>query len=183
MTAFADTATAPNRILEQSTRLCILVVEDDEADAYLISRALSDNPAVGRVVHAHDGVEALAMVERGAVIPDLAFVDLRMPRMDGFDLLVAFASRAKMNFPMVVLTSSAAPKDAVRGRLRGAIRVVTKPDTVTELYFVLKATVEALCRPGARMEWSKPGESQAHLLMRPRFPGIRRAVAVDGPGG
>jgi CheY-like chemotaxis protein len=182
MAAFADTATAPDRVLEQSTRLCILVVEDDEADAYLISRALSDNPAVGRVVHAHDGIEALAMVERGEVIPDLAFVDLRMPRMDGLGLLVAFASRTKGHFPAVVLTSSAAPKDAVRGRLRGAIRVVTKPDTVTELCFVLNAIVEGLCRPDAQTEWSKPGENQAHLLMSPRFPGIRRALAVDGPG-
>jgi len=101
-----------------SRGLCILAVEDDEADAYLIRRALADNPMVGKVVHACDGLEALAMVNNGLVKPDLAFIDLRMPRLDGFELLVAFADRPREGFPMVVLTSSASPGDAIRSRLR-----------------------------------------------------------------
>src|SRR5580658_5683531 len=67
--------------------LCVLVAEDDEADAFLLGRTLADYPAVGKVVHARDGIEALAMVERGEVAPDLAFIDLHMPRMNGFDLI------------------------------------------------------------------------------------------------
>ena len=179
MAALADTAAMPSGVLGPPSAPCILVVEDDEADAYLICRALSDNPAVGRVVHARDGLEALALVERGEVKPDLAFIDLRMPRMDGFDLLVAFSSCLKLDFPMVVLTSSAARRDAIRSRLRRAIRVITKPDKVAELYAVLETTVEDLIRPGARMRSAKAGRSTDYLPTSPRFFDFRFASGVD----
>lgn len=125
--------------------LCILVVEDDAADAYLIGRALARLPSVGEVARACDGVEALELVERKTVKPDLAFVDLHMPRKSGFNLLADFSDREDPTFPMVVLTSSTAPTDAIRSRLRGALRVVNKPDTVDELEAVLGATIEAVC--------------------------------------
>jgi len=129
--------------------LNLLIVEDDAADAYLIGRVLAENPAVGTVTHAHDGVEALAMVALGEVAPDLAFIDLHMPHMNGFTLLSAFANRPGPVFPMVVLTSSSAPNDAIRSRLRKAVRVVTKPNTVSEMYAVLKSAIDAVCHSRA----------------------------------
>jgi CheY-like chemotaxis protein len=167
--------------IQTSTRsgLCILAVEDDEADAYLICRALADNPVVGEVVHARDGIEALALVESGALTPDLAFVDLRMPRMNGLDLLVAVATRPRLGFPMVVLTSSASPDDAIRSRLRGATRVITKPVVVTELYAVLKAAIEAIC-PGGRAGIARPGKNPGYQRMGQEGPALRRAPADDG---
>ena len=136
--------------LEASTRadedgVCVLVVEDDDADAYLIERALAANPDVRRVVRATDGVEALHLVDIGAVDPDVALVDLHMPRKSGFQLLVEFAERRDPCFPMVVLTSSTAPTDAMRSRLRGATRVLTKPDTVEGLEAVLSAAIASAC--------------------------------------
>jgi CheY-like chemotaxis protein len=129
-------------------RLCLLVVEDNEADAYLIQRALQRHCGVGRIVHAVDGLEALEMIERGEVEPDLAFIDLHMPRKNGFDLLVDLACRPQRSFPMVVLTSSNAPTDVVRCRLRGAVQIINKPDTAEELAIVLTAAVDAVCALG-----------------------------------
>lgn len=160
-----------------SPGLCVLVVEDDEADAYLISRALERQPRVGQVVRAWDGVEALELIEQGDVSPDLAFVDLHMPRKNGFNLLAALAGRAKSSFPMVVLTSSTAPTDAIRSRLRGAIRVVTKPDTVELLEDLLRNAINAVCPSNPRSVASDP----AAPLMSPAkrgFPGIA-AAALD----
>jgi CheY-like chemotaxis protein len=160
--------------------LCVLIVEDDEADAYLIGRTLSDYPAIGKVVRARDGAEALTMVECGDVAPDLAFVDLQMPRMNGFDLLVALRGSAKAQFPMVVLTSSAARNDAVKSRLRSATRVVIKPDTVAELYAVLANAIEATCPPGARAALASSPKTPDYLFQGPPPPaGIRRAPALD----
>jgi CheY-like chemotaxis protein len=136
---------APVRETHEPRGFSVLVVEDDEADAYLIGRALEDNPAVETVVRARDGVEALGMIALGEVTPDMAFIDLHMPRMDGFDLLTALAKRPTPRFPTAVLTSSAAPNDAIRSRLRSATRVVTKPDSDAELYSVLATAVDALC--------------------------------------
>ncbi len=113
-------------------KLRVLLVEDDAADAYLIRRALKTNPRVSEVVLAENGVEALELIERGAIKPDLAFVDLRMPRKDGFALLRDFAS-TDAKFPSVVLTSSKSGEDTVRSKKRGAIQFVTKPRTEQKL--------------------------------------------------
>jgi CheY-like chemotaxis protein len=125
--------------------LCVLVVEDDDADAYLIDRALAMQPMVGSVVRAPDGVEALRLVERRGLKPDLAFIDLHMPRRNGFNLLAALSKRGRPAFPMVVLTSSTAPTDAIKGRLRGALRVVTKPDSADKLASALNDAIRAAC--------------------------------------
>ena len=145
----APEAAVPVEDADPPSGLCILVVEDDEADAYLIARALASQPAVANVVRAVDGVEALRMVDGGEVEPDLAFIDLHMPRKNGFSLLMAFGCNPERGFPMVVLTSSTAPTDAVRSRLRGALQVVAKPDTVEELRALLTSAIEAVC-PAAR---------------------------------
>jgi len=130
---------------EDHEGVCVLVVEDDDGDAYLIERALSSNPNVAGIIRATDGVEALQLVDSGAIDPDVALIDLHMPRKSGFHLLVDFAARRERCFPMVVLTSSTAPTDAMRSRLRGAARVLTKPDSVEELTEVLDAAITSAC--------------------------------------
>lgn len=125
--------------------LRVLVVEDDEADAYLIQRALNMHPRIGEVYRAVDGIEALDLIDDG-VDPDFAIIDLHMPRKNGFSLLLEFGCMRR-DFPMIVLTSSTARSDAVRSKLRGAAQVLTKPDTVEELEQVLANAVAALTRP------------------------------------
>jgi CheY-like chemotaxis protein len=175
-----DAALADAVVLDQAPGLCVLVVEDDDADTYLINRALEDNPAVGTMFHASDGAEALAMVERGEVAPDPALIDLQMPRMDGFGLLSALSGRAAPAFPMVVLTSSSSPTDAIRSRLRSAVRVVTKPDTVAEMYAVLKMTIEAVCRrPGVSIANPRPGKTPDYLLFSAPAARLRRPASDD----
>ena len=56
-----------------------------------------------------------------------------------------FAQQNQATFPMVVLTSSTASADAVRSRLNGAVRVMSKPDTVEAMEMTLAATIEAVC--------------------------------------
>jgi CheY-like chemotaxis protein len=160
----SDSDLAPIRETHAPRGLCVLVVEDDEADAYLIGRALEDNPAIETVRRARDGVEALGMIALGEVRPDIAFIDLHMPRMDGFDLLTALANRPTPSFPLAVLTSSAAPNDAIRSRLRRAARVVTKPDNVADLQAALTIAVDALCPPGGDTRNARPSSRSGVLV-------------------
>lgn len=114
--------------------LHVLVVEDDAADAHLILRALSEQGAkVAHIELASDGVEALERLEESLMSPDMAIIDLKMPRMDGFKLLIEMACRGHGHVPVVVLTSSTAKADAVRSRFRGAKQVISKPNNLTEL--------------------------------------------------
>ena len=127
--------------LEMAERLRVLIVEDDEADIFLIKRALARNPRIGEVVVAHDGIEALQLIDHWATELDLAIVDLHMPRKDGLSLLRDFALRDTPKFPMVVLTSSRYGADAVRARKRGAFAYLVKPNTVAKLATVLDEVI------------------------------------------
>lgn len=126
----------------------VLVAEDDDADAYLIMTALLKNPDVGAVMRARDGVEALEMIERGAIAPDLVIIDLHMPRKDGFSLLLELACRAPPHVARAVLTSSVATADQLRSKLRGSDRFLTKPQSVEELEAALtKLIATVMARP------------------------------------
>jgi CheY-like chemotaxis protein len=124
--------------------LQVLVVEDDDADAYLIRSALKRNPRVTQMVLAHDGIEALELLDSGLVAPDIAIVDLHMPRKNGFSLLVELRCRPKADFPAIVLSSSSACADGARSRLRGADCFLTKPDSIDELHRMLSSAMASI---------------------------------------
>jgi CheY-like chemotaxis protein len=131
------------RLAAQQRGLHVLLVEDDAADAHLIMSALSQQGAkVAHIELAHDGVEALERLDESVAAPDLAIVDLQMPRMNGFKLLIEMACRGHGGIPIVILTSSAAKNDAVRSLFRGARQVITKPHSFDELKRILSATID-----------------------------------------
>jgi CheY-like chemotaxis protein len=122
----------------------VLFVEDNEADAYLIQKALRANAQVGEVVRARDGLEALSLIEKNRIEPDLAIIDLKMPKMDGFALLRSLKSQLCVEFPLFVLTSSRSGADALRAVKRGSVRFVTKPNTMEKLSTAINQMVEAV---------------------------------------
>lgn len=124
--------------------LRVLVVEDDAADAWLLGRVLSNDARIGQVVHARNGVEALEALDGGAFAPDLAIVDLKMPKKDGFSLLLDLAASDNASFPVIVLTSSRHGADALRARKRGAERFITKPNSLEKLAEVLEPVIAEL---------------------------------------
>jgi CheY-like chemotaxis protein len=127
-----------------SNGINVLVVEDDEPDAYLIRSVLKKIRGVSDVAFARDGVEALEMIDAGSVDPDIAIIDLNMPRKNGFSFLVELAVRPRPRVWTIVLTSSTAIGDASRSRLRGADYFLTKPDSIEELEFLLSEAIAAI---------------------------------------
>jgi CheY-like chemotaxis protein len=125
-------------------RLRVLLVEDDDADVYLIRRALSEISNVVEVRTARDGVQALELIDNWPAGPDLAIVDLKMPRKDGFALLREFATRKGQTFPAVVLTSSKSGADFYRAKKRGAAEFLTKPNGLEKLKNALSDAIDKL---------------------------------------
>lgn len=98
-------------------RLTVLIVDDDRVDIRMVRRAFEKCASDVRILEAHDGVEALALL-RGesdsSVVdePCLMFVDINMPRMNGFELLEVLRSDASLSHYVVfMLTSSDHPSD------------------------------------------------------------------------
>jgi two-component system response regulator len=114
----------------------ILLVEDNPDDVLLIARALKKNWVKNEVVVARDGVEALDYLfgtgiyagRDTTVMPQLILLDLRLPKIDGLEVLkrVRGDGRTKL-VPVVVLTSSRDDQDLVEGYGLHANSYVRKP--------------------------------------------------------
>ncbi|MGH7507441.1 MAG: response regulator [Longimicrobiales bacterium] len=108
----------------------ILLVEDNPDDEALTLRALNKHNLANDVVIARDGVEALDYLlgEEEHPLPQVVLLDLKLPRVDGLEVLerVRNDPRTAM-LPVVILTSSDEEKDLINGYALGANSYVRKP--------------------------------------------------------
>ena len=124
----------------------ILMVEDDAKDVELSLTALEDYNLVNEVVVAHDGEEALdylycrgAYETRGGENPAVILLDLKLPKVDGLEVLKQIKSDEKLKLiPVVVLTSSKEEKDMVASYKLGVNAYVVKPVDFHEFVNAIK---------------------------------------------
>jgi two-component system response regulator len=114
----------------------ILLVEDNPDDELLTLRALKKTGFSSQVVVARDGVEALDYLFASgpysgrdpAVMPQLILLDLKLPRVDGLEVLKRLRSDERTRrLPVVILTSSREQRDMLDGYGLGANSYVRKP--------------------------------------------------------
>ncbi len=111
----------------------ILLVEDNPDDEALTLRALKKNDISNEVVVAHDGVEAVEILlgsSNGHAPPAIVLLDLKLPRMDGLEVLrrVRADPRTRL-LPVVVLTTSKEEQDLINGYQLGATVTSASPWT------------------------------------------------------
>lgn len=115
--------------------LKILLAEDNPGDVQLLSVLLEISGLQVSLVHVTDGEKALTYLRRidDSDLPDVILLDLRMPRMDGFDFLKERMKDARLSSVLtVVLTSSNAPRDRRMAMDLGANMFMLKPDRMDE---------------------------------------------------
>lgn len=111
----------------------ILLLEDEPSDAYLVKMALKEGKILAHLHHVEDGREGLDFLnktEKYADVPrpDLIFLDLNMPRMNGCEFLAAIKADERFKgIPVVVLTTSDVEKDVIYSYQLGATSYITKP--------------------------------------------------------
>lgn len=113
----------------------ILLVEDDPKDVELTLTALEEYKLANEVVVAHDGEEALDYLYRRGNFatrstdnPAVLLLDLKLPKVDGLEVLQQIKTDAKLKLiPVVVLTSSHEEKDMVTSYKLGVNGYVVKP--------------------------------------------------------
>lgn len=113
----------------------ILLVEDNPMDVELTLEALADHNLANGVIVANDGVEALEYlrcegkyIHRNRENPAVVLLDIKMPRMDGKELLKIIRSdKLLKNLPVVMLTSSREEPDLKNCYDLGANAYVVKP--------------------------------------------------------
>ena len=114
----------------------ILLVEDNPDDEALTLRALRSSNILNEVVVARDGREALDyLFGEGAyagrdlnIMPEVVLLDLKLPKIDGLEVLRQMRAHERVRFiPVVVLTSSREEKDVINSYSLGANSYIRKP--------------------------------------------------------
>jgi CheY-like chemotaxis protein len=124
----------------------ILLVEDDPKDVELTLTALEDYNLANEVVIARDGEEALdylygrgPFADRSGENPAVLLLDLKLPKVDGLEVLQKIKSDDKLRMiPVVVLTSSREEKDMIASYKLGVNAYVVKPVDFHEFVNAIK---------------------------------------------
>jgi CheY-like chemotaxis protein len=113
----------------------ILLVEDNPHDAEMTFRALHKYNIINTIVHVSDGEEALDFIfsrgkysSRNPAAPKVILLDLKLPKIDGIEVLTAIkADESARLIPVVILTSSAEESTLVKAYALGANSYLVKP--------------------------------------------------------
>lgn len=124
----------------------ILLIEDNQNDVELTIEALSEHNLANRVVALSDGVEALdylfyrgSFANRQKENPAVILLDIKMPRMDGIEVLEEIKSNDELKkIPIVMLTSSREEPDLKKCYNLGVNAYVVKPVNFKDFFDVVK---------------------------------------------
>ncbi|GAB3782029.1 response regulator [Dyella agri] len=124
----------------------ILLVEDSMADAEMSLDALREANLANPVVHLEDGVECMDWLQcRGAWAtrepgnPAVVLLDIKMPRMDGLEVLTRMRADEKLRrIPVVILSSSREESDLARSWDLGVNAYVIKPVDVDQFFTAVR---------------------------------------------
>jgi CheY-like chemotaxis protein len=124
----------------------ILLVEDDPAHAAMVQRSLEDFRVANRITLVTDGQQALDHLLPDETDPsprprpDLILLDLRLPKVDGHEVLKRIkADESLRSIPTVVLTTSSAEADLARAYAQGADSYLVKPVGYDEFTGLMEA--------------------------------------------
>jgi two-component system response regulator len=113
----------------------ILLVEDNPNDAELTQRALKKTKLEMHVEVARDGAEALDYLLSNRAKPKVIFLDLKLPKIDGIEVLRRIRASARtQSIPVIVLTSSQEEKDISECYKLGVNSYVVKPVEFDDFY-------------------------------------------------
>lgn len=128
----------------------VLVVEDNEDHVELITEALRQTDCIDSIRVIRDGIEATNYLRRKGTyrhqpltLPQLILLDLKLPRMDGFDVIRELKKRRPLKLiPIVVLSTSDHPRDIERALEYGANDFLVKPFAFAEFVAKVRGAIE-----------------------------------------
>ena len=146
--------------------LTFLLVDDDADDIFLFREVLSGVAPEINLRTASNGQEALEVLSREINhLPDLIFLDLNMPRMDGKQCLTELKNIDRLKgIPVIIYTTSSHSRDVEETMQLGAISFITKPSHIKDLKAIL-TTLSANAQDGLGTALRTLSDTQATLIV------------------
>jgi len=132
----------------RSQTITVLFAEDDHDDCLMVGEAFQECVPGSNLAYVHDGFELLHYLRQQAGYvtftdaprPDLILLDLKLPRMDGFEALAEIKSDPNLrSIPVVVLTNSSTEQNIMRAYDLGAAGFIIKPETFAGMLELVRA--------------------------------------------
>jgi len=130
---------AAERKLARDEKIHVLVIEDDEHLAKLLRMFLAMHDFVPRMAANRDGITAAL---RLAPKPDVALLDVTLPDVDGFEVLLRMKQHPVLkSMPVIMITGKATREAVLKGLARGADGYITKPFDVDVISHAVKSVL------------------------------------------
>jgi CheY-like chemotaxis protein len=134
----------------------ILLADDDKDDRFLFREALSELPVQADLITVHDGEELMNWLEENTSdLPDILFLDLNMPRKNGFECLTEIKQNEKLQKLPVIMFSTSYPRDLhyEQDLMKllykiGAQEYIRKPDDFNQLKVVIHNALNTAINTG-----------------------------------
>ncbi len=123
--------------------LNILLIDDDEIERLKFARVLQKNNYPHNSIEAKNGEEALQLLAKKEQLPDLIFLDLNMPKMNGLEFLKELKSDATLHYiPVIILSTSNNHRDLKEAYRIGASGYIVKPLKYQDYAHKIKCLIE-----------------------------------------
>lgn len=112
-----------------------LLIDDDPDDQLLFSLAVKQLNKSITYFNADNGPDAFKLLDQeNCILPDIIFIDLNMPIINGSDCLIQLKANAKLShIPVVMYSTSSREEDINKTKNLGAFAFITKPHTISDL--------------------------------------------------
>ncbi len=122
------------------------MIDDDKDDAEILSAALSESGISAALDHIENGSQALEkLMDNGADIPDVIFLDINMPVINGWECLREIKKLAELqSIPIVMYSTFNLQSEGISAKDVGAAAFFTKPDKFSELKIKLVSLFDEL---------------------------------------
>ncbi len=112
----------------KNSTLRILLIEDDQIEVLKLKRAVKKLALDHKLLEAVDGLEALELLRNTSDLPDIIFLDLNMPRINGLEFLKILKADERLRYlPTIILTTSSNRKDVLDCYKIGVAGYILKP--------------------------------------------------------
>ena len=112
----------------------ILLIDDDEDDQFIFLAAIKESVPGYECRISNNGPEGLIALNSSSSKPEIIFLDLNMPRMNGFEFLTILKNDIQFSaIPVIIFSTSDNPADKKRAQELGALKFITKTADIKQL--------------------------------------------------